>query len=310
MLPDEPVNSSTHERDTGVIALIESSQQSVLDIVKSMEAILRAQGISTARLDAEVLLGHYLKWDRVELYRDGDYVPSDEELATINQGLVRRIEGEPIAYIIGRKEFWSLEFEVNQAVLIPRPDTEILVESVMELVGPSRSARLKILEIGTGSGAISIALASELTNGRVFAMDISRAALTIARKNARRHGVASRVFFFCGNLCEPLKDVFDFVVSNPPYISEREYERLPSEVRKFEPTEALIAGCDGTEFHRDIINGVGTYIKEGGWLVMEIGYGQREAVERMLRQNGKYDYMSTQRDYAGIDRVILAKRKE
>lgn len=294
----------------GDSTLIESSRKSVHDIVKGMEATLRAQGISTARLDAEVLLSHYLNRDRAGLYRDGDYVPSDEELSFINQGLARRIDGEPVAYIIGKKEFWSLEFEVNRSVLIPRPETEFLVENVVKLAEQNRSSRLKILEIGTGSGAISIALASELKTSRVFAIDISRAALTIARNNARQNGVASRVFFFCGNLCEPLKGTFDFVVSNPPYISEYEYEHLSSEVRKFEPKEALIAGREGTEFHRDIIKGAGTCLTNGGWLVMEIGYGQRGAVERLLRQSEKYDYIGSRCDYAGIDRVVLAKRKE
>lgn len=288
----------------------ESSLKSVNDIMKTMEAILREQGIITARLDAEVLLGHYLNRDRVELYRNGDYVPSDEELSAVNQGLARRLEGEPVAYIIGKKEFWSLEFEVNQSVLIPRPETEFLVENVVELSEQRQSSPVKILEIGTGSGAISVAIASELKNGHVFAMDVSRAALVIARMNARRHGVASRIFFFCGDNGKPLKGKFDFVVSNPPYISEGDYECLPREVRNFEPKEALLAGPEGTEFHQEIINDIGPYINKGGWLVMEIGHGQSKSVERMLRQNGKYDYMSTKRDYAGIDRVVVAKRKE
>lgn len=302
--------STVHNKDTGGSTLSESSLKSVNDIMKTMEAILREQGIITARLDAEVLLGHCLNRGRVELYRNGDYVPSNEELSAVNQGLARRLEGEPVAYIIGKKEFWSLEFEVNQSVLIPRPETEFLVENVVELVKQNQSSPVKILEIGTGSGAISVAIASELKNGQVFAMDISGAALAIARMNARRHGVASRVFFFCGDNGKPLKEKFDFVVSNPPYISEGEYEYLPREVRNFEPKEALLAGFEGTEFHQEIINNVGPYIKKGGWLVMEIGYGQSKAVERMLRQNGKYDYMSTKRDYAGIDRVVVAKRKE
>ena len=309
-LTDEQADGSNYERSTGGSVLTESSQKSVFDIIKNMEATLRKQGIPTARLDAEVIIGYYLNRDRVALYREGDYVPTFEELNSINQGLARRITGAPVAYIIGRKEFWSLEFEVNQSVLIPRPETELLVETVVKLVQRNRMSGMKILEIGTGSGAISVALASELKSGLFFAMDVSRAALAVARKNARQHGVSSRIFFFCGNLCEPLKDAFDFVISNPPYISEHDYEHLSTDVREFEPKAALIAGPEGTEFHRDIINGAVPCIRKGGWLVMEVGYGQREAVERMLRQSEKYDYIGTRCDYAGIDRIIMARRKE
>ncbi|MBN2255726.1 MAG: peptide chain release factor N(5)-glutamine methyltransferase [Deltaproteobacteria bacterium] len=290
--------------------MIESSPTSISHMAKKMEAVLRARGIATAMLDSEMLLGYYLNRDRVDLYRNGDSSLSNDELAAVNEGLARRMKGEPIAYIVGKKEFWSLEFEVNPSVLIPRPETEFLVETVLKLAGQTSMPAQHILEIGTGSGAVVTALAAELVRGRFFAMDISLEALKLAGKNAARLGVASRISFFCGNLCEPLKGPFDFVVSNPPYISEHEYKNLSSEVTDFEPKEALLAGRDGTEFHRAIIDGVAPCLKAGGWLVMEIGYGQRGSVERMLRQNGKYDYSSSRCDYAGIDRVIMAQRKE
>jgi release factor glutamine methyltransferase len=277
--------------------------------MEKMEAVLRAGGIATAMRDAEVLVGHYLNRDRADLYRHGESLLSNEELAAVNERLSRRVRGEPIAYIIGKKEFWSLEFEVDSSVLIPRPETEFLVEAVVTCAGSMHHSPLRILEIGTGSGAVVVALASELAQARFFASDISPQALRRARKNASRQGLASRISFFCGDLCKPLKGQFDFVVSNPPYISEYEYDHLPSDVRDFEPKEALRAGSDGTEFHRAIIEGADPCLAAGAWLVMEIGYGQRESVERMLRQNGKYDYSGTYSDYAGIDRVIIAQRK-
>jgi len=288
----------------------QKDKRSILNILKETESQFKNRGIASPRLDAEVLFSYYLSKDRSFLYTNQEYVLTDEELREFGRGVVRRLKGEPVAYITGRKEFWSLEFEVNNTVLIPRPETEILVEEILRLSGQRKPLNGKILEIGTGSGAISVALASELKKYQVFATDISIDAIRVAKRNARRNGVGKMIFFFCGNLFEPLSSKFDFIVSNPPYITENEFQYLPVEVREFEPKEALIAGPKGIEFHRELIRGGGTYLKRGGWLVLEIGHEQSRPIERMLRETQNYDYISFQTDYAGTERIAAARRRE
>jgi len=277
--------------------------------MNNIEGQLKKCHIPTPRLDAEVLVGYYANRNRSDLYRNGDYRLTDKELEDLYVGVARRIEGEPIAYITGIKEFFSLELEVNHHVLIPRPETEILVEEIVRLTENETLRRGNVLEIGTGSGAISIALATELTQFQFFAVDISQEALTIAKRNARKHDVAERIFFFCGNLFESLSKQFDIIVSNPPYISDEEFKHISHEIRNYEPGEALIAGPDGTEFHQNLITNGSNHLRKGGWLVMEMGYGQWETVERLLRESQKYDYIGFQYDYAGIERVAKARRR-
>jgi release factor glutamine methyltransferase len=281
----------------------------LVDILNNIEDQLKKCHIPTPRLDAEVLVGYYANRDRSALYRNGDYYLTDKELEGLFNGVARRIKGEPIAYITGIKEFFSLEFEVSHHVLIPRPETEILVEEILRLIGNERLQRGNVLEIGTGSGAISIALATELAQFHFFAVDISQEALTIAKRNARKHDVAERIFFFCGNLFEPLAEQFDIIVANPPYISDEEFKHISHEIRNYEPRTALIAGPDGTEFHRKLIKNGSSHLRKDGWLIMEMGYGQWKTVERLLRESEKYDYIGFQYDYAGIERVAKARRR-
>jgi release factor glutamine methyltransferase len=280
----------------------------LVDILNKIEDQLKKCHIPTPRLDAEVLVGYYVNRDRSALYRNGDYYPTDKELEGLRTGVARRIKGEPIAYITGIKEFFSLEFEVNHHVLIPRPETEILVEEILRFIGKETLLRGKVLEIGTGSGAISIALATELTQFHFFAVDISQEALSIAKRNAQNHDVAERIFFFCGNLFEPISEQFDIIVSNPPYISDEEFKHISHEIRNYEPREALLAGPDGTEFHQKLIKNGSSHLRKGGWLIMEMGYGQWKTVERLLRESQKYDYIGFQYDYGGIERVAKARR--
>ena len=289
--------------------LRQKDKRSIHNILKETENQFRKINIASPRLDAEVLLSCYLKKDRSRLYTSSEYVPTDKEMREYENGVARRLRGEPVAYIIGKKEFWSLDLEINDKVLIPRPETEILVEQVLRLAEKWKLDNGRILEIGTGSGAISIALASELERARIFAMDISIDAVKIAKRNARRNGVEKLVSFICGNLFEPLSNKFDFIVSNPPYISEKEFQYLPVEIRKFEPGKALLAGPKGIEFHRELIKKGMDYLEKSGWLVMEIGYGQSDAIERMLRETRKYDHIHFRTDYAGIKRVAEAQRK-
>jgi len=277
-------------------------------LADAAEALTR-QGLPSPRLDAEVLLCHQLNLSRPGLYVNFHQVLSAEQMEVFQNLLKRRMEAEPVAYIIGFKEFWSLPFEVSPAVLIPRPDTEILVQEVLKVSEGFVQKRLDILEIGTGSGAVSVALAKELTNAHIVATDISFKALATAKKNSAANAVRERISFRQGNLFEPLSEKFDIIASNPPYISETAFLHLPSGVREFEPREALLAGPEGTEFQEDLIRDGKKHLKGGGWLLLEIGDGQREKIDSILREDGSYEEIRFAFDYAGLLRVAIARKK-
>jgi release factor glutamine methyltransferase len=278
----------------------------IRDMLGQAAANLKKSGSTSPRLDAEVLLASYLNTDRLELYKAPERPLGEEEIAGFEKWQARRLQGEPVAYIIGAKEFWSLLFEVNREVLIPRPETEILVEEALR-VGKNMPPGLRILEIGVGSGAISVALATELPETRLIATDISAGALAVARRNARTHGVADRIEFLCGDLYEPVVGTFDLIVSNPPYITAGEFAQLPHGVREYEPRQALLADEGGTVFHREIIAGSGKHLRKGGWLLLEMGAGQREGVAGLLKKAGNFEHIETRRDYGGLERVIKAR---
>lgn len=261
---------------------------------------------STSGLDAQVLLAHCIGRDRQFLYAHPEEELSGADEERFRLMVARRMEGEPVAYITGQKEFWSLTFEVTPDVLIPRPDTEILVEEVLKLF--KREAEVRILEIGTGSGAISVALASALQRASITATDFSSNALAVAARNALNNNVGERISFVCGDLFEPAVGMYDIIVSNPPYISEGEFALLAPEVREYEPRRALVAGPEGTEIHRRLVQGAGRFLRRGGWLAMELGAGQRGALEKML-YNSDYCDIVFHRDYAGVERAVLAKTR-
>jgi len=268
---------------------------------------LTACGSPSPRLDSEVLLMRLLKTDRLQLCMHPERNLTEGEAAGFARWVERRRRGEPVAYIVGEKEFWSLIFQVNRDVLIPRPETECLIEEVLERCGPE-AGDLRIIDIGTGSGAIGIALAKEMPAARVVATDISPGALEVARQNAIIHGVADRIEFLHGDLFASASGSFDLIVSNPPYIPDEDYPRLPAGIREFEPRQALIAGPDGTAFHREIIRGGAHRLKAGGWIFLEIGEGQKELVETLFRQEGFTDTIRFRKDYAGMDRVAAARK--
>jgi release factor glutamine methyltransferase len=268
---------------------------------------LNAGGSPSPRLDAEVLLMNFLKIDRVQLYMHPERELPEEECAGFTLWVDRRRRGEPVAYITGEKEFWSLFFEVNRDVLIPRPETECLIEEVLKYY--SRDAcPLRIIDLGTGSGAIGVVLAVEIPAALVTATDISRGALEVARRNADRHGVAGRMEFLEGDLFAPAVGEFDVIVSNPPYIPDDVYLLLPEGIRAFEPREALIAGPDGAAFYREIIReGVGR-LKPGGRIFLEIGEGQKALVDSLFREAGCYADIYFRQDYGGMERVAAARK--
>ncbi len=258
-----------------------------------------------AQQDAEFLLLRALAKDKAWLLGHRDEDLSREAEKRLQLWLARRKAGEPVQYILGETEFYGLPFRVAPGVLIPRPETEHLVEAVLRLLAavPSPS----IADIGTGSGAIAVALAHARPDARVTAVDISREALKIATENAERNGVAERIRFFAGDLLAPLAgERFDCIASNPPYVARDDRDVLAVEVREHEPALALYGGAEGLEAYRRLIPSSRGQLFAGGWLALEIGYGQRKAIEAMLLAAG-YDPISFVADYQGIARVALAR---
>ncbi|MBN2437839.1 MAG: peptide chain release factor N(5)-glutamine methyltransferase, partial [Deltaproteobacteria bacterium] len=248
---------------------------------------LAAGGSPSPRLDAEVLLMRFLGMDRLQLCMHPERELSQEEAAGFVRWVKRRNLGEPIAYILGEKEFWSLRFEVGREVLIPRPETECLIEEVLRFYRTPGEG-LRIFDIGTGSGAIGVVLARELPAARVAATDVSPGAIAVACRNAVAHGVAGRMEFFEGDLFAAVSGDWDIICSNPPYVQEDQYELLPAGIRNFEPREAFIAGPDGTAFHRRIIREGAHRLKAEGRIFLEIGEGQEGLVDSLFREAGCY----------------------
>ena len=275
------------------------------DATKDLEKI----DSPSARLDAEVLLSFCLDCDRLEFYKNPDMTISETQLAAYRNLIARRLQWEPVAYITGRKEFWSFVLEVNSSVLIPRPDTEIIVEEALNIYRNFNSLPVRILDIGTGSGAIAIALAKEIPGAKVVATDISIAALNLAQKNAATLGLKEKIDFRQGNLFEPVDGFFNIIVSNPPYIAANDYEELPASVKAFEPREALFAGESGLEFYEKLIYQADGYLQKNGWLLLEIGAKQEAGIRGIIEGSGFYDRIEMRKDYAGLPRVIKARRK-
>jgi release factor glutamine methyltransferase len=275
-----------------------------LKVLSWTKDFLAGKGIDNARLEAEWLLCAATGLDRVGLYLNYDKPLSDEELANYRALVTRRGRREPLQHILGSQEFCGLDFEVTPDVLIPRHDTETLVHEALSLMPRAGS----ILDIGTGSGCIAVALAKQLPLATITAIDISGSALTIARKNAEKNGVA--IEFLQGSLCEPVAGrYFDLIVSNPPYIASRDIEALEPEVRNFDPRSALDGGEDGLDIYRALIPSALSCMNPGSWLVVEIGAGQAQNVKHMFRVAGEFGDVITACDPGGIVRVVGGQRK-
>jgi release factor glutamine methyltransferase len=285
------------------------NNMTVHDILNEATKALEAAGIPSARLDAEVLLSFCLDCDRLEFFKNPDMTISETQLVAYSNLIARRLQWEPVAYITGRKEFWSFTLEVNNSVLIPRPDTEVIVEETLRICRKIDFSEIKILDIGTGSGAIALAVASEIAGAKVVATDISEAALNLAQKNANTWGLKDKIDFRLGNLFEPVDGYFDIIVCNPPYISARDYEKLPAGVKDYEPREALWAGKSGLEFYEKLIYQAAGFLGKNGWLLLEIGAKQEAGVRGIMEAAGCYDSIEMRRDYSGLPRVIKARRK-
>lgn len=273
---------------------------------RQMAAIFRKSGIESPELDARVLVGHALGLAHAELAAAAARVLSRKEIDAINALAARRLRHEPVARIVGRKEFWSLPLRVSPATLVPRPETETVVEAALAVIdaGWARTQPLRILDLGTGTGAILLALLGELPNATGIGSDINPLALATARENARALALDHRSDFVVSDFGTALGECFDLVVSNPPYIATAELPELPSEVRDHDPRLALDGGPDGLDCYRRIAGEAVRLLKPGGTLVVEIGAGQCAAVTAIFATAGLEPAAPPRLDLAGVPRAL------
>jgi len=276
---------------------------------------LKQHGIDDHRLDAEVLLAHCLGLTRAQLHANLQQALSPAELANYRQLIERRVRHEPVAYILGYKEFYGLNFYVDRRVLIPRPETELLVERAIGLAKEIKDRnyglgvnRLTLADIGTGSGAVAVSLAVNLPQAVVYAMDASAEALEVATINSRRHGVEDRLHLLQGNLLDPLPMPVNLIVANLPYVGEKELAELPPEIRCYEPLLALDGGPNGLSYIRRLLAQAEEYLKPGGAILLEIGATQGKAVLDLARCHFPKADIELCQDYAGLDRIVIVRR--
>lgn len=283
-------------------------------ILKVTTDYLTGKGIESPRLSAELLLAHQLNMDRVNLYLNYDRPLNEQELGGYRSLIRRCLTREPIQYITGVQEFWSLDFAVGPGVLIPRPESELLIEQVLSLCEDDRlpeSQSLRILDLGTGSGALAVALARELENAFVWASDISPTALEVAHKNAERHGVAERITFVEGDLFQPFRTLhpaFDVILSNPPYIISGALDSLAPEVRDHEPRLALDGGIGGMDYIHNILAEGPDYLNPKGWILMEMDPEQTLEALSIMETDPRFGEGARIRDYSHRYRVVMGRK--
>jgi release factor glutamine methyltransferase len=278
----------------------------IRETLRSATERLELHHVSNARLTAEVLLSHSLSVSREYLYAHDDRRLTDEEAQTLEEFMYDRIGGVPLQYIVGRQEFYGRYFHVNPAVLIPRPETEYIVEAVLEARGTGEPFHLapSILDVGTGSGCIAVTLALEIPDATMFAADISEAALHVARENAASLG--ARVGFLCMDMLDAVNGRFDFIVSNPPYVRRNEITWLQREVREHEPHVALFAPDEELGGYRRLVRGAENMLNPDGYLIMEVGMGMADGVEALFGTG--WAKLPTRKDLQGIPRTVIAKK--
>lgn len=289
----------------------------IYDALKWAEEYLKGLGVPDPLAEAEYLLAHILKCRRVDLFINRNRLLTGDEIKRFKKFINRRTKREPSQYIISEVEFRYLIFKVTRDVLIPRPETEFLVEEAAKIIERQRAKGKRqkaiIIDLCTGSGCIAVSAAKEIPDIKVYATDISGKALLVAKENAKRHGAEDRIIFLQGNFLEPLKDKglegeIDIILSNPPYVSKKDMEKLQPEIKDYEPLLALYGGEDGLDSYRKIITEAFVYLKKGGYLILEIGYGQAEGIKKLFAQNPAYTEIEIIKDLAGIERVVKAKR--
>lgn len=273
---------------------------------------LKQHGAESPRLDAEVLLAHARGCQRIALYTAFDE-PAADDLRTKFRALVKeRAEGKPVAYLVGHREFYSMSFRVTPDVLIPRPETDLLVVRLLDIAKERGVDQpIAIADVGTGSGIIAVVAAKRLPQAHLTALDASRAALDVARSNAQAHGVADRIQWIESDLfaAVPAGKTFDIIASNPPYVSEAEYEKLAKTVKDFEPRSSLLSGARGTEVIERLIPQSAERLNPGGWILLEASPMLEPAVRTLIEGDSRFELAATIKDLAGHARVVQAKRK-
>jgi release factor glutamine methyltransferase len=296
--------------------MTEGKPRNIRDLLKVTSDYLKQKDIESPRLSAEVLLAHLLKLTRVQLYLHFDQPLNEEELKGYRALIKRRLNREPLQYITGTQEFWSLDFEVHSSVLIPRPESELLVEKSLSLYRAGRiqhADQPRFLDLCTGSGALAVAVACEIQTAEVWASDISEEALKLARSNATRHNVGHRMIFLLGDLWEPVREknlVFDLIVSNPPYIRSGAFEGLSPEVRLYEPRPALDGGEDGMVYIEKILLKGADYLQPGGWILVEMDPAQSARALEWMEETGRYEECDRVKDYSHRYRVVMGKKRQ
>ena len=287
--------------------MLASATRTLATARQALTEMLRQAGIDSAEADARLLIAHALGIDRAEMIANGERTLTEDQTRAIDALAARRLKREPVARIFGHKEFWSLSLQVSEAVLVPRPDTETVIEAALDFVvrGGLRMEPLRILDIGTGSGALLLALLSELPNALGTGTDISAPALAIARANAERHRLALRCKFVACDIAATLQGPFDLIVSNPPYVARGDIASLAPEVRDYDPAVALDGGADGLDGYRAIAAEARRLLAQGGRLIVELGAGQEPAV-RALFTNAGLTVGAARKDLAGIPRALGA----
>jgi release factor glutamine methyltransferase len=277
---------------------------------------LTKKEIESPRLTAELLLAHQLNRTRIKLYLNFDQPLSEGEVSGYRNLIRRRVDREPLQYITGTQEFWSLDFIVGPQVLVPRPESELLVEQTISLFKgrtPPEAGRPRILDLGTGSGVLAVSIARELEDATLWASDISKEALVLARLNAKNHGEAERIDFRVGDLWEPFMGedlAFDGIVSNPPYIATEAFDGLPPEVRDHEPRVALDGGEKGMLYIEKIIRTGPDFMNPGGWLLLEMDPEQTMKALSLINETGRYGSKRRVKDYSDRYRVVVAQKKQ
>ena len=301
---------------------------------------LTDKGIDSPRLNAELLLSGVLAMQRIELYTQFDKLVTQEQLDRLHDLVKRAGQHEPVAYLIGKTEFYSLQLEVSPDCMIPRPETELLVERAIEFLrirsGKSQMAtdnlrqaicdrQFAVCDLCTGCGCIAIAIAKNFPDARIIATDICDTALNVAAKNIEKHNLKDRITLLCGDLFEPIvpqldvekpvrhslgESGFDLIVCNPPYVSADEYEKLEKNVKDFEPKLALFAGVDGLDIYRRIIEKADQFLKSDAALMLEIGYAQGKAIKELLEQAGTFAEVKIEKDFHDNNRIVTAKKQK
>lgn len=287
----------------------------LIQILQLCTDYLTKKGIENARLNSELLVGHALNLSRVQLYLNFEKPITANEVENIRNYLKRRANHEPIQYILGETEFYSLKIKLNRHTLIPRPETEILVDTVLNQcmkIG-NKKEMFQILDVGAGSGNIAIALAKNLTNSRITAIDIQSEALKIAKENAEFHQLQNKIDFVQQNILDrnsALSTKFDIIVSNPPYISRDEFDSLPEEVKNFEPYIALDGGSDGLQIYHRLIELASSLLLLDGFVAVEIGANQADKIKNIFANSGAFQYIKIINDLNKLPRVLMAKTEK